>query len=164
MDVTVFVKEVPTGIVKTYRKEAGSTSGIFDTSGFTSGAPTPTPTPTPGGQTIQVLVSQWRYTPGTSQPIEVTAGVSTTLVFESSDVKHGFSGIAELGISGSANISPGGGGGGYDDPGTPPSIHRVTFTAPSSARGMTFSFFCTASPPCGTTAQHEGMRGTLRVN
>ena len=55
LDVTLTVRENPTGIVKTYRKDPGSACGGFDTSGFIGGgSPTATPpgataTPTPSG-------------------------------------------------------------------------------------------------------------------
>ncbi len=170
LDVTLTVREVPTGVVKTYRKEPGSACGGFDTSGFSSSAPTPTPTspaptpsptPTPGsGTTIPVTVSQWRYTPGTSPPIDVTAGVPTTLIFSSADVRHGFTGIAALGISGSDNISPGASGE-YGAPGEQPANYVVTFTAPVAMRGRTFAFSCTV-PSCGIG--HSTMTGSLRVN
>jgi heme/copper-type cytochrome/quinol oxidase subunit 2 len=170
LDVTLTVRENPTGIVKTYRKEPGSACGGFDTSGFTSGGsaatPTPpgaTPTPTPPTsgttQTINVDVFPWRFNPGSDAPIQVTAGVATTLVFTSSSGTHGFSGIPELGIAGATTISAGEDNG-YGQT-TPPRDHRVTFTAPSSAQGRSFSFWCT-NEACGTG--HTGMTGTLRVN
>src|SRR6266496_2733571 len=127
-----------------------------------AGSPTPTPTSPPASaQTISIDVSRFSYTPGSSNPIEVTAGVATTLVFSSTDVTHGFSGVPALGIAGTNVISPG-------DPGDPyggggkPVIYTVTFTAPASARGQSYPFKCTASPPCGTG--HDGMVGTLHVN
>jgi PKD repeat protein len=169
LDVTLTVRENPTGIVKTYRKEPGSACGGFDTSGFTadSAAPTPTPpsavpTPTPptGSQTINVDASPFRYDPGSASPIQVTAGVVTTLNVSSSSGTHGFSGIPELGISGSNNISAGEEGD-YGYPGSPPTNHRVTFTAPASARGNTYTFYCTFDS-CGVG--HTTMTGSLRVN
>jgi len=131
-----------------------------------SSGPTTTPTPTPtsppaGAQTIPIDVSRYSYGPGSSSPIEVTAGVATTLVFSSSDVTHGFSGVAALGIAGTNVISPGDPGDPYGG-GSKPVIYTVTFTAPASARGQTYPFKCTASPACGTG--HDGMVGTLHVN
>src|SRR5262249_4194469 len=66
-DITV--TEVATGRSKTYHKEAGTTPGGFDTSGFaptpTPNGATPTPTPTPGGsQTIVIAVKAWDFNPG----------------------------------------------------------------------------------------------------
>jgi hypothetical protein len=162
--VTLTVRENPTGIVKTYRKDPGSACGGFDTSGFTGGGANPTPTPPPqggGSQTINVDVYPFGYTPGSgATPIQVTAGVSTTLVFTASAGTHGFSGVAELGIAGSNTISAGDDGDPYGGGGMP-RVHRVTFTAPDSARGRSFPFFCTFDS-CGTG--HTGMTGSLRVN
>jgi len=127
-----------------------------------SGSPTPTPTSPPAGtQTISIDVNRYSYGPGSSSPIEVTAGVVTTLVFSSSDVTHGFSGVPALGIAGTNVISPGDPGDPYGG-GSKPVIYTVTFTAPASARGQTYAFKCTASPVCGTG--HDGMVGTLHVN
>ena len=49
LDVTLTVRENPTGIVKTYRKDPGSACGGFDTSGFIGGGGNPTATP-PGAK------------------------------------------------------------------------------------------------------------------
>ena len=170
LEYTLSVKENATGIVKSYHKNPGSAEGGFDTSGFTGPGATatltpvpPAATPTPGSgssQTINVEATTWQYIPGTSSPIQVTAGVATTLVFTSSSGTHGFTGIPELSIAGSNNISAGEPGDGYGG-GSSPTVHRVTFTAPPSARGQTFSFNCTLET-CGTG--HDSMRGTLRVN
>jgi heme/copper-type cytochrome/quinol oxidase subunit 2 len=134
------------------------------TGGSGGSSPTPTPTPTTppsSAQTIPIDVSRYNYGPGSSSPIEVTAGVATTLVFSSSDVTHGFSGVSALGIAGTNVISPGDPGDPYGG-GSKPVIYTVTFTAPASARGQTYPFKCTASPECGPG--HNGMVGTLHVN
>jgi len=173
LEYTISVKENATGIVKQYSKNS-TPSGQFDTSGF---APTPTagasvtPTPTPGGSTtpVTINVEVARYVlasntggfmPGTSAPIQVTAGVRTTLVFSSDDVTHGFSGIPELGIAGTSTISAGDPSDPYGG-GTTPVVYRVTFTAPDSARGQTFVFKCTQTL-CGPG--HDSMTGLLHVN
>ncbi|MEO8192020.1 MAG: PKD domain-containing protein [Acidobacteriota bacterium] len=173
LEFTLSVKENATGVVKSYRKDDSKPSGQFDTSGFlaaattpTPGAPAPTatPTPPPGStalQTIEIDVSQYRYSPGTGNPIQVTAGAPTTLVFNALDVTHGFSGIPALGIAGSSNINPGSDGDPYGG-GTTPVPYRVTFTAPLSERGKSYSFSCNARPECG--AGHSTMLGVLRVN
>lgn len=174
LEFTLSVKENATGVVKTYSKDPARPSGQFDTSGF-AGAPTPGTTPTPGAsptptptapsdtrpQTINIDASRYSYTPGTANPIQVTAGAPTTLVFSASDVKHGFSGIPALGIAGSANITPGDPGDPYGG-GTEPVIYRVTFTAPLSERGKSYPFSCSANPQCGTG--HDTMLGVLHVN
>jgi PKD repeat protein len=170
LEFTLSVKENATGVVKTYRKDDAKPSGQFDTTGFaltpTPGAalPTPTPTPPPGSsapQTIEIDVSQYRFQPGTASPIQVTAGAPTTLVFTALDVTHGFSGVPALGIAGNSNISPGSDGDPYGG-GSSPRPYRVTFTAPLTERGKTYSFSCSANPECGTG--HSGMLGVLHVN
>jgi plastocyanin len=109
-------------------------------------------------QTINVNLVNYMFTPGSNQPIQVTAGAPTTLFFEATQGSHGFSGISPLGIAGTNNIAaavdsdPYYGGGGH-----PAVTYTVTFTPPESARGSTFDFFCTVHH--ATT-----MSGTLHVN
>jgi plastocyanin len=128
-------------------------------SSFVAGdADVPAPTgPPPTAQTINVDLTNYAFTPGTGSPIQVTAGAETTLVLTASQGSHGFSGVTELGITGNNNITAGTDDDGYGGGGQPPRTHRVTFTAPLSARGSTFQFFCT---------QHvaQNMRGTIHVN
>ena len=112
--------------------------------------------PAPTAETINITTTNYSFSPGTSQPLQVTAGAATTLHFESAQGSHGFSGIAALGINGSNNIAAEEDGDGYGTPGHPATTYSVTFTAPASARGMTFDFWCTLHP--------DLMRGTLRVN
>ena len=185
LEYTLSVTEVGSGHVKNYHKDPGTTAGGFDTDGFnftptpgggssTTPTPppaTPTPTPTPpaaGAVTINVSVARYSYSPGTGTPIMVNAGQPTTLVFESSDTRHGFSGIPGLGVAGFDNITPetppGDDGYGYTTPGSPAVKYTVTFTAPLSARGQTFGFSCTAPGVQGCGPNHTSMQGTLRVN
>jgi hypothetical protein len=112
--------------------------------------------PGPSAQTINVALSNYLFAPGTSEPIQVTAGAETTLFFESSSGTHGFSGISQLGVAGTNNISAGVDDDGYGGGSRPPATYRVTFIAPASARGQTFQFWC--------TLHSDLMRGTLRVN
>ncbi len=169
LEFTLSVRENATGVVKSYRKDDAKPSGQFDTSGFAVSTPTPggapTPTPTPSGstapQTVEIDVSRYRFTPGSTSPIQVNAGTQTTLVFSSSDVTHGFSGVPALGIAGNSNIDPGSAGDPYGG-GSSPKPYRVTFTAPLSERGKSYSFSCSASPQCGSG--HSTMLGVVHVN
>ncbi|HEX9149093.1 MAG TPA: hypothetical protein VF958_08040 [Thermoanaerobaculia bacterium] len=112
--------------------------------------------PAPAAETINVDVSTYNFAPGTSTPIQVTAGAETTLFFQSSNGTHGFSGISQLGVAGANNISAGTDGDPYGGGAHAPTTFRVTFTAPASARGQTYEFWCTLHPTL--------MRGTLHVN
>jgi plastocyanin len=112
--------------------------------------------PAPAAQTINVSASTYNFAPGSSSPIQVTAGAETTLFFQSTDVTHGFSGIPELSVAGTNNISAGNEGDPYGGGSRAPTTYRVTFTAPTSARGQTYEFWCTIHP--------TQMRGTLHVN
>lgn len=112
--------------------------------------------PAPSAETINVSLSNYSFSPGTNSPVQVTAGTATTLFFESGQGTHGFSGISALGIGGANNISAADEGDGYGMPPHAATTYRVTFTAPASARGSTFDFWCTVHPTI--------MRGTLRVN
>jgi len=86
--------------------------------------------------------------------------VTTTLIFASSDRTHGFSGIPELGIPATNNISAGDPTDPYGG-GTNPVDYEVTFTAPLSTRGNAYAFKCTQTL-CGTG--HDSMIGILHVN
>jgi plastocyanin len=109
-------------------------------------------------QTIDVNLVNYSFNPGTGQPIQVTAGASTTLFFEATEGSHGFSGISDIGLAGTNNISAAVDGDPYYGGGGHPAVtYTVTFTPPESARGQTFNFFCTVH---GATV----MPGTLHVN
>jgi hypothetical protein len=165
------VTEEATGHVKTYHKAAGNSAGGFDTSGFaataTPSAATPTPTPS-ASATIEVSLARYAYTPGSASPINVTAGTATTLHFTAEDTAHGFSGIPALSITGSDRIAPaippGDDGYGNLTPGSPAVDYTVTFTAPFSAQGQTFNFYCSVGGLQGCGPGHSTMTGTLKVN
>lgn len=165
LQYTISVKENATGVVKTYSQNPNAPSGQFDTSGFvgTNATPAPSPTPTPppsGTARIDVDVARYQFTPGTTTPLMVTAGVRTTLVFTSTDGTHGFSGIPALGIPGTNQISSGDPSDPYSG-GTNPVVYTVTFTAPLSARGNAYPFACTLQT-CGPG--HPTMTAVLQVN
>jgi hypothetical protein len=111
--------------------------------------------PAPAPQTINVSLSNYNFSPGSSQPLVVTAGASTTLIFEASQGSHGFSGVSAIGLAGANNISAEVADDPYYGGGHPAVTYTVTFIPPVSARGSTFEFWCTVHP--------SNMRGTLRV-
>jgi hypothetical protein len=127
-------------------------------SSFVSGeedVPAPS-SPGPSSETINVGLSNYAFSPGSGTPIQVTAGTATTLHFESAQGTHGFSGISALGIASTNNIAAEEDGDGYGTPGHAATTFNATFTAPASARGQTFEFWCTIHPTL--------MRGTLHIN
>jgi len=112
---------------------------------------------TPSPQTINVNLVNYSFTPGTNQPIQVTAGASTTLFFQATEGSHGFSGISAIGLAGASNIAAATDGDPYyGNAGHPAVTFTTTFVPPESARGSTFEFWCTVHP--------STMRGTLHVN
>ncbi|MBC8647388.1 MAG: PKD domain-containing protein [Thermoanaerobaculia bacterium] len=173
LDVTLTVRENPTGIVKTYRKDPGSACGGFDTSGFIGGGATPTATPTPPGgsttptvtptgtgtQTVTINVRAWDFSPGgpVSAPVRLQVGVNYRLVFHNVDPagtanpRHGFSGISDLGLPGNDNISRGG-----------PDFVIPSFLPQPFHRG-THPFGCTQNDCGGDPEQHVGMVGFLII-
>jgi len=127
-------------------------------SSFVSGAEDVPAPAQPSPQTINVNLVNYMFTPGTNQPIQVTAGASTTLFFEATQGSHGFSGISALGVAGTTSIAAATEGDPYYGGGAHPAVtYTVTFTPPESARGQTFDFWCTVHH--ATT-----MSGTLHVN
>ncbi|MFN2386276.1 MAG: hypothetical protein ABR576_08330, partial [Thermoanaerobaculia bacterium] len=148
LDVTLTVRENPTGIVKTYRKDPGSACGGFDTSGFT-GAP----------QTVSIDVRAWDFSPGgpISPPLRLQAGVEYRLVFRNADPpgtanpRHGFSGISDLGLPGTDDIRLGG-----------PDFVIPSFVPQPFHRG-THPFGCTQNDCGGDPEQHVGMVGLLVI-
>jgi hypothetical protein len=126
-------------------------------SGPPTAAPSPTATPAPV-QTIVVNVRAWDFSPGgpISPPLVVRVGTTYTLVFHDVDPpgttnpRHGFTGISELGLPPTDNISP---GSDFVIPG---------FTPQAYQRG-TYPFACTQSDCGGDPEQHAGMIGSLLV-
>jgi hypothetical protein len=147
LDVTLTVRENPTGVVKTYRKEPGSACGGFDTSGFV------------GPQTVTINVRAWDFAPGgpNSAPLRLQVGTNYRLVFHNVDgpgtpnPRHGFSGISDLGLPGTDNIALGG-----------PDFVIPSFTPQAFQRG-THPFTCTQNDCGGDPEQHVGMLGILII-
>jgi PKD repeat protein len=153
LEYTISVKENATGIVKQYSKNA-TPSGQFDTSGFL-------PTPTPGGVTeIMIATKAWEFSPGGSfsGPLVLQVGSAYRLRFHNvdpagtTDPNHGFTGISEMGISGTptASISPG-----HD-------YVTEVFTPEAFHRGS-HPFACTNNNCGGDPQQHTFMVGQLIV-
>ncbi len=112
----------------------------------------------PEVETVTINVRAWDFSPGgpNSPPLVLTVGKSYILVFHNVDPpgttnpRHGFSGISDLGLPGSDDISPG-----HD--GTLPA-----FTPEPFHRG-THPFMCTQNDCGGDPEQHRGMMGAIIV-
>jgi hypothetical protein len=124
---------------------------------FVVGAADAAPLPS-NPQTILISVRAWDFSPGgpVSPPLTLRVGATYTLVFQNVDLpgtpgaRHGFSGISELGLPATDDISPG---------------HNVvvpSFTPQAWQRGS-YPFVCTQSSCGGDPEQHAGMIGLLVV-
>jgi hypothetical protein len=112
----------------------------------------------PESQTITVNVKAWDFSPGgpNSPPLVLTVGTTYILVFHNVDSpgtpnpRHGFSGISDISLSGTDDISPG---------------HDVTlapFTPQPFQRGS-YPFLCTQNECGGDPEQHRGMQGNILI-
>jgi hypothetical protein len=124
-------------------------------------SPTPTPTATPptGTQTITINVKAWDFSPGgpVSPPIVLKVGTTYRLVFHNVDTpqttnpRHGFSGISDLGLPGNDNIEFG----------------KADFVIPSftplAFQRNAYPFACTNNDCGGDPQQHAGMVGFLII-
>ena len=122
-------------------------------------APTPTPTPPSGTQTITINVKAWDFNPGgpVSPAIVLKVGTNYRLVFHNVDTpqttnpRHGFSGISDLGLPGSDNIEFG----------------KADFVIPSftpqAFQRNAYPFACTNNDCGGDPQQHAGMVGFLII-
>ncbi|MDQ6892553.1 MAG: PKD domain-containing protein [Acidobacteriota bacterium] len=158
LEFTLSVRETSTGIVKTYSRDLSGDpskdSGQFDTSGFVA-----TPTP-PNVTEVRIDTKAWEFSPGgaNAPPLVLSVGNSYRLRFHNVDPAgvtnpdHGFTGISDLGISGSpgATISPG-----HD-------YVTEVFTPQPFQRG-TYPFQCTNNNCGGDPQQHASMTGILVV-
>jgi hypothetical protein len=112
----------------------------------------------PVPQRITINVRAWDFSPGgpNSPPLTLTAGTAYVLVFHNVDLpgttnpRHGFSGISELGLPATDDISPG------HDFVTP------VFTPEDFQRGV-HPFNCTQNECGGDPEQHRGMVGMIIV-
>ena len=112
----------------------------------------------PGTQQITIAVRAWDFSPGgpNSPPLILTAGTTYTLTFHNVDPegttnpRHGFPGISELGLPGNDDISPG-----HD-------FVIPSFTPQAFQRG-THPFSCTREDCGGDPEQHRGMIGTIVI-
>jgi hypothetical protein len=125
---------------------------------FVVGAPDqPAPAP-PALRAILILVRAWDYSPGgpVSMPLTLTVGTTYTLTFRNADLagtpnpRHGFSGISDLGLGATDDISPG-----HD-------FVISDFTPQAYQRG-TYPFVCTQNDCGGDPEQHDGMIGVLII-
>ena len=112
----------------------------------------------PAAAQIVISVHTWDFSPGgpVSAPLRLQVGTAYTLVFHNVDLpstvnpQHGFSGISELGIPATDDISPG-----HD-------FVVPAFTLQPYQRG-TYPFACTRNDCGADPEQHAGMRGTIIV-
>jgi hypothetical protein len=116
------------------------------------------PTPPAGPQTVLISVRAWNFDPGgpISPPLTLTVGVTYTLVFHNVDLpgtpnpQHGFSGVSDLGLPPTDNISPG-----HD--------FQITGFTPQDYQRGAYPFVCTQNDCGGDPEQHAGMIGTLII-
>jgi hypothetical protein len=123
--------------------------------------PTPTRTPTPvaGTQTITINVKAWDFSPGgpVSQALVLKVGTTYRLVFHNVDSpqttnpRHGFSGISDLGLPGNDNIEFG-----------KPDFVIPSFT-PQAFQRNNYPFACTNNDCGGDPEQHAHMIGLLII-
>jgi hypothetical protein len=125
---------------------------------FVAGAADSAPPPASGPQIVLISVRAWDFSPGgpISAPLTLQVGTTYTLVFRNVDLpgtpgaRHGFSGISELGLPATDDISSG-----HD-------FVVPSFTPQAWQRGN-YPFVCTQSGCGGDPEQHAGMVGLLVV-
>ena len=110
-------------------------------------------------QTITINVKAWDFNPGgpVSQPLILKVGTTYRLVFHNVDTaqttnpRHGFSGISDLGLPGTDNIEFG-----------KPDFVIPSFT-PQPFQRNSYPFTCTNNECGGDPQQHAGMIGVLII-
>ena len=125
---------------------------------FVVGAEDAAPPPPAGPETLVISVRAWDFSPGgpISPPMTLRVGTTYTLVFRDADLpgtvgaRHGFSGVSELGLPATDDISPG---------------HEFVIPAftPQAWQRGNYPFVCTQSSCGGDPEQHAGMIGLLVV-
>lgn len=119
----------------------------------------PTPTPPPGVETITINVKAWDFNPGgpVSLPLILQVGRTYRLVSHNADTaqttnpRHGFSGISDLGLPGSDDI----------ELGQPDFV--IPSLTPQPFQRNSYPFTCTNNECGGDPQQHAGMIGLLIV-
>lgn len=114
--------------------------------------------PPNGPQTVMVSVRAWNFDPGgpNSPPLTLRVGVTYTLIFHNVDPpgtpnpRHGFSGVSDLGLPSTDDISPG-----HD--------FQITGFTPQDYQRGTYPFVCTQNDCGGDPEQHAGMIGALVI-
>ena len=114
--------------------------------------------PAPAPETLTIQVRAWDFSPGgpNSPPIVLSVGQTYRFVFKNVDApgtpspRHGFSGISDLGLPGTDDISPG-----HD-------VELPAFTPQPFQRG-THPFICTQNDCGGDPEQHRGMQGNIVI-
>jgi len=114
--------------------------------------------PPAGPQTVVVSVRAWNFSPGgpVSPPLTLKVGTTYTLIFRNVDSpgtpnpQHGFSGISDLGLPPTDDISPG-----HD--------FMITGITPLDYQRGTYPFACTQNDCGGDPEQHNGMMGFLII-
>lgn len=122
-------------------------------------SPAPAVTAMPAVQTVTINVRAWDFSPGgpVSQALILHVGTTYKLVFHNVDSpqttnpRHGFSGISDLGLPGNDNIAFG----------------QADFVIPSFTpqpfQRNSYPFTCTNNDCGGDPQQHAGMIGVLII-
>jgi hypothetical protein len=141
-------------------QDAVAPPGFNPPTATATNTPAPTPTPTPSDiQTITINVRAWDFNPGgpVSLPLILKVGTTYRLVFHNVDTaqttnpRHGFSGISDLGLPGTDNIELG-----------KPDFVIASFT-PQPFQRNSYPFTCTNNECGGDPQQHAGMIGLLII-
>lgn len=111
-----------------------------------------------GPQTVSIGVRAWDFSPGgpVSAPMTLKVGSTYTLIFHNTDspgtpnAQHGFSGVSDLGLPSTDNISAG-----HD--------FVISGFSPQPYQRGNYPFVCTQNNCGGDPEQHNGMIGLLII-